>query len=142
MKKIKIVLIINTIFLFLGACAKSGTAGDKSSLYAFAATTLQKGSLARKKCITSVGIMNQCVGAGNQTQFNPDNMCSDANLKTEAEYDSLISCTSGIVNSTYCNFSQNKVATAAKALGNFFSSCNEPEGIIVAEWYTITLPDL
>ena len=95
----------------------------------------------------AVEVMNQCVGTGTNTQFNPANMCSTANLKTETEYDALITCASDRVATTNCNFSQNKYATAALAASNVFSkdfdttkpSCNV-NSIIVTDWYTITVP--
>jgi hypothetical protein len=139
--KLNLFLII-MLTLNLWNCSEGPSAGDKTALNSYAMTALQSSSTARNKCVTAVGIMNQCIGAGYQTQFNPDNMCSDANLKTEAEYDTLISCTSQKVNTTYCNFPQNRVADARRAKTNFFSSCDEPVGILVTDWYTITIPTL
>ena len=139
---IKTTLLVSLITLV--NCSEGPTAGDKTSLYSFAVTAALSKSTTRNKCATAVAIMNQCVGAGFQTQFNPENMCSDANLKTEADYDTLIKCTSARVNATYCNMPQNRVADARRAKANFFTTCDAPAGIIVTDWFTITptLPGL
>ena len=134
--------IIILVTLNLWNCSEGPTAGDKTSLNSYALAAIQTKSTARNRCATAVAIMNQCIGAGFQTQFNPDNMCNDANLKTEAQYDTLITCTSQKVNTTYCNFPQNRVGDARRAKTNFFSSCDVPVGIIVTDWYTITIPTL
>jgi hypothetical protein len=90
--------------------------------------------------------MNQCIGDGFQNQFNPANMCANASLKAEADYSTLISCASGKVNTTNCNMPQNRVGDARVAYTNFFKPCNlaadgETEtGIIIQDWYTLTLP--
>lgn len=119
--------------------------GDQSASNAvLASTLLQASNPTRRKCITSAVIMNQCVGAGFQAGFNPDNMCSDANLKSEAEYDKLIKCTSAKVNTTNCNFPQNKVGDARVAYANIFKPCIKEEsltdGIVVTDWFTISTP--
>ena len=139
--KLKLTFIILVTLNFWN-CSEGPSAGDKTALNSYVMTALQSSSTARNKCVTAVGIMNQCIGAGYQTQFNPDNMCNDANLKTEADYDTLISCTSQKVNTTYCNFPQNRVGDARRAKTNFFSSCDVPVGILVTDWYTITIPTL
>ncbi len=139
--KLNLTFII-LVTLNLWNCSEGPGAGDKTAISSYALAALQSSSTTRSKCITAVAVMNQCVGAGYQTQFNPSNMCSDANLKTEAEYDTLISCTSAKVNTTYCNFPQNRVGDARRAKTNFFNSCDVPVGIIVTDWITITLPTL
>ena len=139
MKSILTKFTLFITILLLGNCSEGPTAGDKTALNSFALAALQSKSITRNKCATAVAIMNQCVGAGYQTQFNPDTMCSDANLKTETDYDTLIKCTSARVNATYCNMPQNRVADARRAKTNFFSSCDAPAGIIITDWYTITL---
>jgi hypothetical protein len=145
MYKIKISFIIFLIFNLLN-CNQGSGAGDKTAQNAYALTLLETSSGAKQKCNLSVEIMNQCIGDGFQNQFNPANMCANANLKPEADYSTLVSCVSQKVNSTYCNFPQNRVGDARIAYTNFFKSCNlaadgkTETGIIIQDWYTLTLP--
>jgi hypothetical protein len=147
MKKMMKLLILSLILTSLIGCSSGSGAGDESQKNAILMALLEGSSTARDKCIMAVEVMNQCVGTGNNNQFNPANMCSTANLKTEADYTTLISCVSDRVAVTNCNFPQNKYANAALASTNVFSkdfstakaSCNV-SSIIVTDWYTLTTP--
>ena len=145
LQKIKISILIIMI-LQIWSCSQGSGAGDKTALNSYALTLLEADSATKQKCKLSVEIMNQCIGDGFQNQFNPANMCENTKLKTEAEYDTLITCVSGKVNTTYCNMPQNRVGDARVAYTNFFKSCDlaadgkTSTGIIVQEWYTISFP--
>ena len=142
MKRILRLLIPILIVATANNCNHGGDTSASDAILASA--LLQSTSSTRTKCVTSTLIMNQCVGAGFQSGFNPDNMCSDANLKSEAEYDKLIKCASAKVNTTNCNFPQNKVADARVAYANIFKACIKEEsltdGIVVTDWFSITVP--
>ncbi len=134
MKKILTILAITTLFSFIG-CTKSSDAGDTTELNNLIATVALTGAgnnEARDYCLSAVVIMNQCVGTG--AGFEPLVMCSSAQLSTATHtldaYKTLVGCVSKQVNTTYCNFPQNRVADARVALTNFFTSCNVPAGII------------
>jgi hypothetical protein len=133
MRKILITIFVASIFSFIG-CTKSSKAGDTSELNGLIATAALTGDPNPSKdyCMSAVVIMNQCVGTGGG--FEPLVMCSSAQLSTtghdEAAYKTLVGCVSKAVNTTYCNFPQNRVADARIALTNFFSSCDVPKGII------------
>jgi len=145
LQKIKISILIIMI-LQIWNCSQGSGAGDKTALNSYALTLLEADSPTKQKCKLSVEIMNQCIGDGFQNQFNPANMCANASLKAEADYSTLISCASGKVNTTNCNMPQNRVGDARVAYTNFFKPCNlaadgETEtGIIIQDWYTLTLP--
>lgn len=142
---IKITIIISLI-LNTWNCNQGSSAGDKTALNSYAITLLEASSPAKEKCNLSVEIMNQCIGDGFQNQFNPANMCANSSLKAEADYSTLISCVSQKVNASLCNFPQNRVGDARVAYSNFFKSCNlaadgkTETGIIIQDWYTLTLP--
>lgn len=140
MKKYLLVLMMFT-FGFMN-CNDGGNSNVSDAV--LASTLLHSANAVRNKCITSTLIMNQCVGAGFQAGFNAENMCSDANLKTEAEYDKLIKCASAKVNTTNCNFPQNKAGDARVAYANFFKGCITEEsltdGIVVTDWFTVSVP--
>jgi hypothetical protein len=147
MNKIIIYLSFMLLLITTMNCTKGNKAGDETQKAAVLMAILEGASPTKDKCVTAVGIMNQCVGTGYNNQYNPANMCSSANLKTEADYDTLISCVSDRVNITNCNFPQNRQGNAANASTNIFAksfgegkdSCNV-NGIIVSDWYTITVP--
>ena len=130
MKKIILILIISAIG-FTG-CTKSSKAGDTSELNSliFASVLSGDDNPSKRYCLSAVYIMNQCVGTGGG--FEPAVMCSSSQLSTHtlANYQALVQCTSAAVNTTYCNFPQNRVAIASAAVTNFFSTCDTPTGII------------
>ena len=145
LQKIKISILIIMI-LQIWNCSQGFGAEDKTALNSYALTLLEADSATKQKCKLSVEILNQCIGDGFQNQFNPANMCENTKLKTEADYNTLITCASGKVNTTYCNMPQNRVGDARIAYTNFFKSCDlgsdgkTSTGIIVQEWYTVSYP--
>lgn len=126
MKAMKIILALT--LLLLQFCTKSSHAGDDSAQKSLLISALQAGSEGiltpeRESCYRAVLIMNQCVGAGNG--FQPAIMCSSSSTFTLDDYMNLEKCVALQVQTTYCNFPQNKAADPRVALDNFFSSCQK-----------------
>ncbi len=120
-------IFLLTVFSLVG-CTQSSKSGDTSaqkSLLIAAGTAASNGILTpeREACYKAVLIMNQCVGSG--VGFDPNIMCGVNIQFDEVEYMDLIKCAALQVQTTYCNFPQNKAADPRIALSNFFISCQK-----------------
>lgn len=126
MNKLKFMLLF--LVILLQFCTKSSHAGDTSAqkgLLISAAQAASEGILTpeREACYRAVLVMNQCVGAGNG--FQPGIMCGNSSTFTLDDYENLVKCVALQVQTTYCNFPQNRVADPRVALNNFFYSCQK-----------------
>ena len=134
MKTIKLTFIIMLAAL-TAACNSKGDDSAKSQILVTLLDASKNKSDARyAPCTAAVAIMNQCVSVNNG--FGNAEMCTAnvwAGIKTvptSATYETLIKCVSAAVNTSFCNFPQNRVTSPKAAYDSFFKAC-DTDGVIL-----------
>lgn len=134
MKTIKLTFIIMLAAL-TAACNSKGDDSAKSQILVTLLDASKNKTDARyAPCTAAVLIMNQCVSSNNG--FGNAEMCTTnvwagmATAPTAATYESLIKCVSAAVNTSYCNFPQNRATSPKAAYDSFFKACDTDSVIL------------